>query len=94
MPTLAARVVHQAKGKWPSIDSLAEALQRVGNRGLERALLEFLEDLTIYKADLEDPPAPCDVPLAATGATVRPEKAPVVASVPDKRLTSKPDRKV
>ena len=65
IPVLAARVVHQAKARWPSIDSLSEALQRIGNRGLEKNLLEFLEDLTVYKADHE---AQEDVAVAGTAA--------------------------
>lgn len=53
IPVLANRIVHQARARWPSVDSLASALQRVGNRGLEQILLEFLEDLTVYKAEME-----------------------------------------
>jgi hypothetical protein len=91
MPVLAARIIHQAKAKWPATDSLSDALQRVGNRGLERALLEFLEDLTIFKADLEEKQKPKggaeasaqDVPVTeappVNSPSARPATVPTVA---------------
>jgi hypothetical protein len=53
IPVLTARVVRHARTRSSSVDSLAAALQLIGNRGLEMVLLEFLEDLTALKADLE-----------------------------------------
>jgi hypothetical protein len=52
-PVLTARVLRAARARSTSIDSLNAALQLIGNRGLEKVLLEFLEDLTSLKADLE-----------------------------------------
>jgi hypothetical protein len=52
-PVLTARVMKQAKSRSKSVDSLNAALQLIGNRGLEKVLLEFLEDLTALKAELE-----------------------------------------
>lgn len=78
IPALASRIVHQAQMRWPSVDSLASALQRVGNRGLEQVLLEFLEDLTMYKAEVEaaeaehaeaEPAAANDAGMASAGAS-------------------------
>lgn len=51
---LSARVVRHARARQRSIASLGAALTLIGNRGLETVLLQFLEDLTIYKGDLED----------------------------------------
>lgn len=50
---LSARVVRHARARQRSIDSLGAALTLIGNRGLETVLLQFLEDLTIYKGELE-----------------------------------------
>jgi len=50
---LTARVLRHARARQRSIDSLGAALTLVGNRGLETVLLQFLEDLTIYKGELE-----------------------------------------
>lgn len=50
---LSARVMRHARVRNRSIDSLDAALTLIGNRGLETVLLQFLEDLTIYKGDLE-----------------------------------------
>jgi hypothetical protein len=55
IPVLSARILVQAREQWPTVDQLSQALTRFGNRGLERILLEFLEDLTIYKSEHEDP---------------------------------------
>jgi hypothetical protein len=52
-PSLTARVMKQARNRSASVDSLNAALQLIGNRGLEKVLLEFLEDLTALKAELE-----------------------------------------
>jgi HD-like signal output (HDOD) protein len=51
---LSARVLRHARARQRSIDSLGAALTLIGNRGLETVLLQFLEDLTIYKGELED----------------------------------------
>jgi hypothetical protein len=54
---LAARVVDRAlklsRGK--AIYSIDQAINMIGNRGLETELLQLLEDLTIKKAEAEDP---------------------------------------
>lgn len=52
---LSARVVRHARARNRTIDSLGAALTLIGNRGLETVLLQFLEDLTIYKGELEAP---------------------------------------
>ena len=52
-PVLTARVMKHARNRSNNVDTLAAALQLVGNRGLEKVLLEFLEDLTIFKAEQE-----------------------------------------
>ncbi len=52
-PVLTARVVRHAQARTASIDSLEAALTLIGNRGLETVLLQFLEDLTVYKGELE-----------------------------------------
>lgn len=51
---LSARVLRHARVRRHSIDSLNAALTLIGNRGLEAVLLEFLEDLTIFKGELDD----------------------------------------
>jgi HD-like signal output (HDOD) protein len=57
IPVLAARVVNRAlsRSAKKEITSLDHAINLIGNRGLESELLELLEDLTIKKAELEDP---------------------------------------
>jgi hypothetical protein len=50
---LSARIVRHARTRNRSIDSLGAALALIGNRGLETVLLQFLEDLTIFKGELE-----------------------------------------
>jgi HD-like signal output (HDOD) protein len=55
-PVLTARVMRQAKSRSASIDTLSAALQLIGNRGLEKVLLEYLEDLTTLKAEREEDP--------------------------------------
>jgi HD-like signal output (HDOD) protein len=57
IPVLAARIVERAlsHSRKKEIYSLDQALNMVGNRGLESELLQLLEDLTIKKAETEDP---------------------------------------
>jgi hypothetical protein len=50
-PVLTARVMRHARNRSSSVDSLHSALQLIGNRGLEKVLLDFLEDLTTFKAE-------------------------------------------
>ena len=50
---LTARVMRHARARQRSIDSLGAALTLIGNHGLETVLLQFLEDLTIYKGEVE-----------------------------------------
>ena len=50
---LSARVMRHARARQRSIDSLGAALTLIGNRGFDTVLLQFLEDLTIYKGELE-----------------------------------------
>ena len=52
-PVLTARVVRHAQARSSSIETLEAALTLIGNRGLETVLLQFLEDLTVYKGELE-----------------------------------------
>jgi hypothetical protein len=55
-PVLTARIVRHAQARSPSIDTLGAALTLIGNRGLEAVLLQFLEDLTVYKHEQEANP--------------------------------------
>jgi HD-like signal output (HDOD) protein len=50
---LTARVIRHARARQRTIDSLGAALTLIGNRGLETVLLQFLEDLTMYKGQLD-----------------------------------------
>jgi len=52
-PVLTARVMKHARNRSASVDTLNAALQVIGNRGLEKVLLEYLEDLTTLKAENE-----------------------------------------
>jgi len=52
-PVLTARVVRHAQARLATIETLEAALTLIGNRGLEAVLLQFLEDLTVYKGELE-----------------------------------------
>lgn len=52
-PVLTARVMKHAKNRSNTVETLNAALQLIGNRGLEKVLLEYLEDLTMLKADGE-----------------------------------------
>lgn len=51
---LTARVLRHARARQRTIDSLGAALTLIGNSGLETVLLQFMEDLTIYKGDLDE----------------------------------------
>lgn len=55
IPVLAARVVERAlsQARKKEIYSVDQALNMVGNRGLESELLQLLEDLTIKKSESE-----------------------------------------
>jgi HD-like signal output (HDOD) protein len=57
IPVLSARIVERAlsQARKKEIYSLDQALNMVGNRGLESELLSLLEDLTIKKAEAEEP---------------------------------------
>ena len=57
IPVLAARVVERAlsHSRKKEISTVEQAINMVGNRGLESELLSLLEDLTIKKAEAEDP---------------------------------------
>jgi hypothetical protein len=57
IPVLAARVVERAltQARKKEVYSVDQALNMVGNRGLESELLQLLEDLTIKKSESEDP---------------------------------------
>jgi hypothetical protein len=57
IPVLAARVVERAlsHSRKKEVYSVDQALNMVGNRGLESELLQLLEDLTIKKSEAEDP---------------------------------------
>ncbi|MDF3065102.1 MAG: hypothetical protein K0R38_703 [Polyangiaceae bacterium] len=55
IPVLAARVVERAlsQSRKKEISSVDQALNMVGNRGLESEMLQLLEDLTIKKSEAE-----------------------------------------
>ena len=57
IPVLAARLVNRALTQSRKIEvySLDQAINMLGNRGLESELLSLLEDLTIKKSEAEDP---------------------------------------
>ncbi|MGE0322763.1 MAG: hypothetical protein AB7K71_21665 [Polyangiaceae bacterium] len=56
IPVLSMRVLRSALWKRDDLDrcSLGYALAMIGNRGVEDALMQLLEDLTELKHDLED----------------------------------------
>jgi HD-like signal output (HDOD) protein len=57
IPVLAARVVSRAlaRSSKKQISTIDQAINMIGNRGLESELLQLLEDLTIKKSEAEDP---------------------------------------
>lgn len=57
IPVLEARCMRSAAGRFANrrIESTGYALTLIGNRGLETALLDLLEELTILKADMQLP---------------------------------------
>jgi HD-like signal output (HDOD) protein len=57
IPVLAARLVDRAlsQSRKKEIYSVDQAINMVGNRGLETELMSLLEDLTIKKSEAEDP---------------------------------------
>lgn len=57
IPVLAARLVDRAlsQSRKKEIYSIDQAINMIGNRGLEMELMSLLEDLTIKKSEAEDP---------------------------------------
>jgi HD-like signal output (HDOD) protein len=57
IPVLAARLVDRAlsQSRKKEITSIDQAINMIGNRGLETELMSLLEDLTIKKSEAEDP---------------------------------------
>ena len=57
IPVLAARLVDRAlsQSRKKEVYSVDQAINMVGNRGIESELLQLLEDLTIKKSEAEDP---------------------------------------
>jgi hypothetical protein len=57
IPVLAARLVNRAlsQSRKKEISSVDQAINMIGNRGLETELMNLLEDLTIKKSEAEDP---------------------------------------
>lgn len=57
IPVLAARLVERAlsQARKKEVYSVDQAINMIGNRGLESELLQLLEDLTIKKSEAEDP---------------------------------------
>jgi hypothetical protein len=55
IPALAARCRREAHLRRPTaqLDNMERTLMIIGNKGLEKALLELLEDLTVLKSELE-----------------------------------------
>lgn len=56
LPALAARCRREAALHRPKseVEQIERALNVLGNRGIEKVLLELLEDMTILKSELED----------------------------------------
>jgi hypothetical protein len=56
LPSLGARIMNEARRAVPGrdVEDVGYALAVIGNRGFEVVLLEYLEALTVLKADLED----------------------------------------
>lgn len=56
LPVLAARCRREAALHRPrnEVESIERALNVLGNRGIEKVLLELLEDMTIFKSEFED----------------------------------------
>ena len=56
LPVLGARLIAAARRQAPTraVDTVARAMTLLGNRGFEAVLLQYLEDLTILKADLDE----------------------------------------
>lgn len=57
LPALAARCKREAALVRPrsEVEQIERALNVLGNRGIEKVLLELLEDMTILKSELEEP---------------------------------------
>jgi len=57
MPSLASRCRREAALHRPrnEVEQIERALNVLGNRGIEKVLLELLEDMTIFKSELDDP---------------------------------------
>jgi HD-like signal output (HDOD) protein len=57
IPVLAARIVERALSRKAKKDiaSVDQAINMIGNRGIESELLQLLEDLTIKKSESDDP---------------------------------------
>ncbi len=55
IPVLKARCMRTAADRFRNrkIDSVSQALGLIGNRGLESALFDLLEELTILKSNME-----------------------------------------
>lgn len=55
LPVLAARCRREASNYRPraEVQRIERALNVLGNRGLEKVLLEFLEDMTVLRSELE-----------------------------------------
>jgi hypothetical protein len=55
IPVFAARCRREAAMSRPrsEVEDIERALNVIGNRGIEKVLLELLEDMTILKADLD-----------------------------------------
>lgn len=56
LPVLAARCKREAALHRPKseVEQIERALNVLGNRGVEKVLLELLEDMTILKSELDD----------------------------------------
>ncbi len=55
IPVFAARCRREAALSRPrtEVEDIERALNVIGNRGIEKVLLELLEDMTVLKSDLE-----------------------------------------
>ncbi len=88
MPVLAARCRREAALHRPrnEVEQIERALNVLGNRGVEKVLLELLEDMTIFKSELEatsgDLAAKNPTSLRASASPNKSPKGTVAASKP------------
>lgn len=91
LPVLAARCRREAALHRPrnEVENIERALNVLGNRGIEKVLLELLEDMTIFKSEIEvslsTGPLPIDTSIKGAAAV-----APKVSGAPAAKALAKP----